>query len=383
MERTENVFQTAEKKSKNILIIRIVAGVLIALGVIAVALFQTMQTEKARQLMTVGNFTELLVSETNVTVTTNDFDYSGIYYYEKKESKPTSFLYYVFFEDEDGFYTMVLESKKDYRDDNDLAREDRPVRTFYGTIKTDPKRYQNKQQLQEVYELSSSEAESALTNYYVDATRTRGTSIPGWVFFAILPIILAGTNISAVLRRRKYKQRMENFGVTEASYLSLDRELEGEIFKNARNLILTKSWIFSKVAASTYLFPLSKVVWVYQSITKHYTNGIRSGTTYALNLCFNDGEMETITSSKKQVDALQDFVAERCPNAILAFSDDLKDLWASNKEEFCRLAATSCRAAAEQAADGQFAVAPAPAQIEEEDRYGSDDRFAPRPDDNA
>jgi len=370
MEQTENIFLTAEKKSNTILMLRTAIGVLVALGMIAAALFIGMQTERARQTMTIDNFAELMESDTNVMIKTSDFDYSGIYYYGKNENKPTSFIYYVFFEDEDGYYDVIaVKDKKDYRKDNDLEREDRPVRTFYGKIAIDNERRDTVKQFEEVYETAPGKADDILPEYYVNALPTRFSLVPNWMFFAILPIILAGINISALVRRRKYKQRMENFGVTGASYLSLDREMQGEIFKSARNVIITKSWLFSKVAAATYLFPLSRVVWVYQSVTKHYTNGIRSGTTYAINLCFNDGEMETITSTKKQADALQEFISDRCPNAILAFSDDLKALWASDKEEFCRVAAAARRQPE--------------TQIEEENRYGSEDRFAPRPDDDA
>jgi|GEM_PF-3127065 len=374
MEQTENIYQSAEKKSNTILMLRTAVGVLVALGMIAAALFIGMQRENARQLMTIDNFAELTETDTNVVIKTNDFDYSGIYYYGKNENKPTSFVYYVFFEDEDGYYDVIaVKAKKDYRADNDLERDARPVRTFYGKIAIDTERRDNVQQFEKVYETEPGRADEILPDYYVNALPTRFSLVPDWMFFAIIPLILAAGSISALVRRRKYKGRMENFGITDASYLSLDREMQGEIFKSAKNVIITKSWLFNKVAADTYLFPLNRVVWVYQSVTKHYTNGIRSGTTYAVNLCFNDGEMQTITSTKKQVDDLQAFISARCPNAILAFSDDLKNLWAIDKEEFCRIAATSCRAAMEQA----------PVQIEEENRYGSDDRFAPRSDDNA
>jgi len=379
MEQTENVFQAAEKKSNTILMVRSAVGVVIALGMIAAALFIGMQRELARQTMTFDNFSELMEADTNVVIKTSDFDYSGIYYYGKNENKPTSFVYYVFFEDEEGYYYVIaVQSKKDYRDDNDLAREDRPVRTFYGKVATDPERYDNVRQFEKVYETAPGKANDILTEYYVNAMLTRFSLVPNWMFFAILPILLAGINIAALARRRKTKQRMENFGITDASFLSLDRELQGEIFKSARNVIITKSWLFSKVSTATYLFPLNRVVWVYQSITKHYTNGIRSGTTYAINLCFNDGEMETITSSKKQADDLQEFIADRCPNAILAFSDELKALWASDKEEFCRQAAIARRPAD---AYVEAYAAPDTTPTEEENRY--EDRFAAHPDDNA
>jgi len=152
---------------------------------------------------------------------------------------------------------------------------------------------------------------------------------PDQMLLVVFPLMMAVTSLARLLRRRKYKQRMDAYGVGEADFAHFDRDMQGEVFKCSWHTIITNNFLFGKTPAHTYLFPLRDVVFVYQHVT---------GMSRIFYLCFCDGQLQTIPASEANAPALQRFLTDRCPNLVEFSEKERRDLWVKGRREIHRQA---------------------------------------------
>jgi len=164
---------------------------------------------------------------------------------------------------------------------------------------------------------------------YADRSCLSLNTTPDQLLLAVYPLMVAVNGLVGLLRRRKFKQRMEAYGVGEADFAHFDREMQGEIFKSSWHTVVTNSFIFGKTPGKTYLFPLRDVVFLYQHVT---------GMTRVFYLCLRDGQLQTIPALEANAPALQRFLAERCPNAVEFSEKERRDLWVKGRREIYRQA---------------------------------------------
>ena len=178
-------------------------------------------------------------------------------------------------------------------------------------------------------DLAALNAEAVIDPYAVALAYGRLDAASNKLLFAVFPMMIAVNGLVGLLRRRKFRQRMDAYGVGEADFARFDRDMQGEIFTCAPHTVVTSSYLFGKTPGKTYLFPLRDVVFIYQHVT---------GMTRVFYLCLHDGQLQIIPASEINAPALQRFLTERCPNAIEFTEKERRDLWVKGRREIYRQA---------------------------------------------
>ena len=119
---------------------------------------------------------------------------------------------------------------------------------------------------------------------------------------------------------------------------TITQELELEPIIKKNDLTVTKTWVTKRATFDLTVKPTGTLVWAYRTETKHYTNGIPSGKTYTISLCFSDGKAIDV-SMKNMADAesfLSDLAA-KMPWVLLGFTADWKAAFTTDVNKFLRM----------------------------------------------
>ena len=85
------------------------------------------------------------------------------------------------------------------------------------------------------------------------------------------------------------------------------------------------------------IFSFADLVWIYETVTRHSTNGVPTGTTYTLNVFDRYGRTLTFTMSKGIGAEVIDFVVQAAPHVLTGFSDRIQSMWNNNRQELIAL----------------------------------------------
>lgn len=104
-----------------------------------------------------------------------------------------------------------------------------------------------------------------------------------------------------------------------------------------KKLIITTNWIISKSAYNVKFMPINNLVWVYNIRTKHYYNGIRTGTSFSV-MCYSDKNEKLLfdVGGKKKEDKSMEIVSlisQKAPWAICGYSDEMKKNFKKNPQK--------------------------------------------------
>ena len=349
--RATGVYQAQLKRNNAVTAARLATAALLIVAGVAGTIILARKNEAGCRLVHAGNPVSGMARGDYVRLYSDSFVYTGIYYYEQgKKGKPTSFVYFVPLYDGEGSLTEVVaaETAKDYRKDEELER--RPVRAFKGLLKLDSV-YDREDNIEALAELGNGftreEAEAYLPELSIGKNTPAVT--PVWIA-AVLGALFLWFNIGYAVETGKLQKRMAGYGVTGEALEGFDREYRQarESFGKAE---LTENWVFSRAVGKTCVLPLREVVWLYEKIVRHYTNGIPSGTTYTIELCFSDKGRLSLTSKRKQAVGALEAIAARCPRALLGHSPEREQAWKKDYTQFVRWSQE--RAAQDAARTGQ------------------------------
>jgi hypothetical protein len=155
------------------------------------------------------------------------------------------------------------------------------------------------------------------------------------VFF----LILSGWNCIKAVRRSGEIQtaplwkQASIYGDVDQLGAQIDQELQTEKTKY-QGLTLTRSWLIRKGAFGPWISPLGDLAWVYKKVTKHYTNFIPTGKTYAAVLVGRHKQRIEVQLSQKNTDKLLEDLAHRVPWAIFGFSKERETAWQKDTAGF-------------------------------------------------
>lgn len=105
-----------------------------------------------------------------------------------------------------------------------------------------------------------------------------------------------------------------------------------------KGLKVGRSYLFNCSGAKTVVIPLREVAWAYMHQTNHQKYGRTVSTTYNIMLYTEDKKQHQLYMPSK--DACNQFIDElnrKCPAGIFGYSDQLKQLFNKNYDEFTRL----------------------------------------------
>jgi len=135
--------------------------------------------------------------------------------------------------------------------------------------------------------------------------------------------------------QRKLVKALKAQGEMELERADADYESASEPTKGIR---IGRSYLFDCSSAKTDVYALRHVAWAYTHQVNQQKYGRTVSTTYSIILYTEDKKKHQLTMpSKTACDQMIDELNRRCPAGIFGYSDQLKDLFNKNYDEFTRL----------------------------------------------
>ena len=152
-----------------------------------------------------------------------------------------------------------------------------------------------------------------------------------FIVIAIYMLIraLTGGYQSKLIKTLKARGDME-LQRAEADYQTAAEPVKG--------IKIGRSYLFNCSSANTEVIPLPQIAWAYTHQTNHQKYGRTVSTTYNIMLYTEDKKQRQLYMPSK--DACNQFIDElnrKCPAGIFGYSDQLKQMFNKNFEEFNRL----------------------------------------------
>lgn len=154
---------------------------------------------------------------------------------------------------------------------------------------------------------------------------------------AILLLIAAFKLIKALTGgyQRKLVKALKAQGDMELERADADYESASEPTKGIR---IGRSYLFDHSGPKTDIVALRQVAWAYTSRVNHQKYGRTVGTTYSIILYTEDKKQHQLSMPSQTVcDQVIEELNKKCPAGIFGYSDQLKDLFNRNYDEFTRL----------------------------------------------
>lgn len=174
--------------------------------------------------------------------------------------------------------------------------------------------------------------------FMLDATGFAGFRGPGYIGLALgVPLLLlGGWNVTRALQRmgnpsrHPIARRLERFGIPEEVASRLDDQAQ-EDQRRLGAVTLTTSWLMRPTFFGLELMHLGEVLWIYKKVTKHYTNGIPTGTTTAAVVCDANGAILEVPCGEEGTNQFLEEVYQRAPWVLAGHNEELETLWKSNR----------------------------------------------------
>lgn len=187
---------------------------------------------------------------------------------------------------------------------------------------------------QEVAELAADEMRIEFLPVMLDTTRDETLWYVGTVGLVLLTLFSIW-GIFAYIRRSNDPfthpifKSLGRFGDIEhiAQQVESDRIL-GE--SKIGNLIYTERFVITQGAINFDVMPYSEIVWVYKMVQKG-RYGIKS---YQARICDSTGKEWSVAGKEQQVDAMLNATAARAPWSAKGYSDQIKNLWNTDRQAF-------------------------------------------------
>ncbi len=122
---------------------------------------------------------------------------------------------------------------------------------------------------------------------------------------------------------------------------NIEQEITAPNTHKIGKVTITPSWVFRPTTYGLQALQLEDLVWFYQKVTTHRTNGVPTGKTYSTVLYDRAGRTFEMNSSEKQVTEILNILYDKAPWAISGYSDDLQKMW--KKERTSLIAAVDER----------------------------------------
>lgn len=194
---------------------------------------------------------------------------------------------------------------------------------------------------------SESDIEEGTLPYYINMYENPSSSNAGFIFlfsvgmifliWAIIRIVKACTGGYLKKLRKDIANAGHSESAIEADYGSAIVIREKTIIRIGR--LMTYFMNGSDVRA----IPNNKIVWAYMNTITHRTNGVKTGTTYNVQIETEEqgGYIVSVDNEDMALDMLKKF-NEMLPWVVVGYSDELKTLFRKNRAEFLNLRYNTC-----------------------------------------
>ena len=149
-----------------------------------------------------------------------------------------------------------------------------------------------------------------------------------WAVYMLIKALTGGY-------QRKLIKALKAQGEMELERADADFESASEPTKGIR---IGRNYMFDCSGAKTDVFALRQVAWAYSHQVNHQKYGRTVSTTYSIILYTENKKSHQLTMpSKAASDQVLDELNRKCPAGIFGYSDQLKQLFNKNYDEFTRL----------------------------------------------
>ncbi len=149
-----------------------------------------------------------------------------------------------------------------------------------------------------------------------------------WAVYMLIKALTGGY-------QRKLIKALKAQGEMELERADADFESASEPTKGIR---IGRNYLFDCSGAKTDVFALRQVAWAYSHQVNHQKYGRTVSTTYSIILYTENKKSHQLTMpSKAASDQVLDELNRKCPAGIFGYSDQLKQLFNKNYDEFPRL----------------------------------------------
>ena len=269
-------------------------------------------------------------------------------FFNRSSENGTTYYYVITIDDHDVQKYIFYKSNKKY---NSKETEQMVISGKLKSLSTTDRQVYNKSvnSISTSINISLSDArEYIASDIIIDGTSSKfGEIILIIVTGAIICglIILFSRQIIFIKDYKKHKicKRIEEDTNKEIEVLAdkvKDELSKDNLILNKRNIKITDSYIVSPTAYNFKLRLKNDLIWAYYNETKHYTNGIPSGSTFNIYLYLNKNNKDLIVinvGNKKKTLAVIETLAEKIDTAMFGYTDELKKLHNTNFQEFLNI----------------------------------------------
>ncbi|MBD5453298.1 MAG: hypothetical protein HDR30_03085 [Lachnospiraceae bacterium] len=134
---------------------------------------------------------------------------------------------------------------------------------------------------------------------------------------------------------KEIKKDFEQSGLSESQIVS-DYQSANVISKNIR---IGRLFTYNAVSTSPRVYLNKNMAWAYLYRTKHYRNGIYTGSSYNVLIFEANGtnQIADIAVKKKFSEQILEYYANNFPHMVVGYSDDLKNLYHNDHNAFLAL----------------------------------------------
>ena len=171
----------------------------------------------------------------------------------------------------------------------------------------------------------------------LDAT---GFRLAGWIGLGLgVPLaLLCAWNVLKAVRRlgnpdaHPLAKTLLKYGDPEEVAAQIEEQSQSEDKEDIAGVTFLRSWLLRPTTFGVDLMHLGDAVWVYKTTTKHYRNGVHTGTTYGVSLCDIHGSTLAVAMAEKTCEDYVAAVSERVPWVLVGFDADREKMWKKDKQ---------------------------------------------------
>jgi hypothetical protein len=173
--------------------------------------------------------------------------------------------------------------------------------------------------------------------------------IPGYfgLAFGLTGGIIGAVNLTKLKQRQEdinlhpIVKKLSKYGMAEMVAQEIDREFASQNIIIHQQTKISDNWLIQKQTFDLELKKVVDIVWIYFQVTKHRTNGIPTGKTFA-TICHNrHGEKIEIPGSEAEVMGLIEQIYPRVPWAIIGHTDEIKLAWEKDRDNLIAVVAAN------------------------------------------
>ncbi len=182
------------------------------------------------------------------------------------------------------------------------------------------------------------EQKSLFLPYAIIEGRYGDVEIASLVVQGIVVLILLLISIYCIVgivKRRNIKDLKKYClaqGDLEYGLFQMEQFYEGGM--PVQGLRLDDRFFLMVMGSTVYFAETGDIVWIYPNVTKHSTNGIPTGKTYAIKVKKRNGtELFISVKNQRAMDEVMQYISSRIPYVILGYDKEIETIYNKNRDE--------------------------------------------------